>query len=285
MKGKRDFTKTEFESIQQLLSEKLRSSPSKQKGIRAKIRKMRFHIRDFGFSPDAFGPNHLNELRERGAIRIIGSSDPVNSPQNVPTKLEQNQKNVAVRSAPKSISPTTASNLRPYLRTGLDILFVALNPPVQSNTRGHYFSGDGSRFFKLLALSGLTTTEAPKPAADEIVFGGNEINHRKSEFGVVDLVEDLVETNSGAVQSKPEHVTLLLNRIKEYHPRFVCVIHSKVRTALNESPDISPKLIYGNCGSVLAGSDSVFFLNYFPNGNAIPDEPKLAIFRELRDCL
>jgi len=36
--------------------------------------------------------------------------------------------------------------LQPFLRPGLDVLFLALNPPVQSNTNGHYFSGDQSRF-------------------------------------------------------------------------------------------------------------------------------------------
>ncbi len=32
-------------------------------------------------------------------------------------------------------------------------------------------------------------------------------------------------------------------------------------------------------------SDAVVILNYFPNGNAIPDAPKLRIFGELRDRL
>lgn len=43
--------------------------------------------------------------------------------------------------------------LQPFLRPGLDVLFLALNPPVQSNTNGHYFSGDQSRFYDLLFKS------------------------------------------------------------------------------------------------------------------------------------
>ena len=42
------------------------------------------------------------------------------------------------------------SRLRPYCRDGLAVLFVALNPPIQSHTNGPWFSGKSSRFFHLL---------------------------------------------------------------------------------------------------------------------------------------
>lgn len=41
-----------------------------------------------------------------------------------------------------------------FLRDNLDILFIALNPPMQSNNNGHYFSGKQSSFFNQLYLSG-----------------------------------------------------------------------------------------------------------------------------------
>lgn len=47
-----------------------------------------------------------------------------------------------------------AVKLRPFLRSRLDVLFVALNPPEQSNANGHYFSGSSSRFFDLLTGAG-----------------------------------------------------------------------------------------------------------------------------------
>lgn len=65
-----------------------------------------------------------------------------------------------------------------YLKENLDILFVALNPPVQSNTNGHYFSGKQSIFFKQLYLSGLITKEIDKAIADELVFEGNKYNYK-----------------------------------------------------------------------------------------------------------
>jgi len=79
----------------------------------------------------------------------------------------------------------------------LDVLFLALNPPVQSNANGHYFSGQTSRFYHLLFLSGLITEALPKACADDVVFGTTSVNYNQSAFGVADLVNDLVETDSG----------------------------------------------------------------------------------------
>jgi G:T/U-mismatch repair DNA glycosylase len=179
----------------------------------------------------------------------------------------------------------TEINLQPFLRPRLDILFVALNPPTQSNDNGHYFSGSGSRFFHLLHLSGLITEELPKGTADEIVFGSTTVNYKNCAFGVVDLVDDLVQTNSGKVQPTRRHVDLLLTRIREIRPRFTCVIHSTVRDALNKHPELMDRLDYRICGQLLRGNDSVFVLNYLPNGNNISDEKKLTIFRALRGAL
>jgi G:T/U-mismatch repair DNA glycosylase len=184
-----------------------------------------------------------------------------------------------------TLARMTGINLRPFLRPQLDILFVPLNPPSQSNDNGHYFSGSGSRFFHLLYLSRLITEELPKATADQIVFGSTSVNYKQCAFGVVDLVDDLVETDSGKVRPMPRHVDLLFTRIRKFNPRFVCVIHSKVRDVLNKNPGSMNRLDYGICGPLLRGSESVFVLNYFPNGNNVSDEKKLTIFRALRSEL
>lgn len=176
-------------------------------------------------------------------------------------------------------------NLKPFLRAGLDVLFIALNPPQQSNANAHYFSGRSSRFFKLLYLSGLITREIPHATADVTVFGGNQINYHGCAFGVMDLVGDHVETSSSLVRHSRSHVEALLDTLMALRPRFACVIHSKVCTALNQSGRLMQPLKYGWCGSILAGSQTGFVLNYFPNGNSIPDEPKLKIFADLRSRL
>ena len=179
----------------------------------------------------------------------------------------------------------TESRLKPFLRYPLDVLFVALNPPQQSNSNGHYFSGKGSRFFKLLAESELITREIPRTRADEIVFGTTEVNYAGSSYGVVDLVNDLVETSSARVRVTPSHIKSLISRIVEVRPRFACVIHSKVRDGLRQYGALHRPLDYGWCGPVLSECSTEFVLNYFPNGNSIPDETKLHIFRLLRDRL
>lgn len=179
----------------------------------------------------------------------------------------------------------TKFSLRPFLRRRLDVLFVALNPPTQSNDHGHYFSGRGSRFFHILYLSGLITVDLPKAAADKTVFDSTSINYKGCAFGVVDLVDDLIQTNSGKVRPTIQQVDLLCARIREFRPRFVCVIHSKVRNALNKNPEFVDPLDYGICGPLLRHSESVFVLNYFPNGNSVSDKKKLRMFRALRDEL
>jgi len=180
---------------------------------------------------------------------------------------------------------TVDVRLKPYLRPGLDVLFVGLNPPRQSNANGHYYSGSASRFFKLLYLSGLITRAIPRAEADETVFGTEAINYRNCAYGVVDLVDNLVETNGSLVRHTPSHVSTLVERILAVKPRFVCVIQSKVRDALNESGRFLRSLHYGYCGQILPGSAAHFVLNYFPNGNSIGDGPKLQIFAELRNRL
>jgi hypothetical protein len=162
----------------------------------------------------------------------------------------------------------TGTQLEPFLPRPLDVLFIALNPPQQSHSNGHYFLGEGSRFFKLLAASGLITREIPQALADDVVFGGTEINYAKSSFGVIDLVDDLVETNSARVQVTPRHVHRLKEQILDIQPRFACVIHSKVRDGLNRHGGLSRRLKYGWCGAILPDCDTEFLLNYFPNGNS-----------------
>jgi len=182
-------------------------------------------------------------------------------------------------------NPTNRARLRPFVRSGLDILFLALNPPVQSNARGHYFSGDQSRFYDLLLRSGLVLDAVSKSRADEVVFGTTSVNYNQSAFGVIDLVGDLVETYSGKVRTSRSHVDQVITNIQQFAPRFVCVIHSRVRDALNQHAGFARDLNYGMCGRILPNCDTQFVLNYFPNGNAVPDTAKLKIFRALRKAL
>jgi len=175
------------------------------------------------------------------------------------------------------------ARLNPYLHPDLDVLFIALNPPDQSNSNGHWFSGRQSRFFELLVRSGLITQRIDRACADVTVFGTNKINCNGASFGVVDLVS-VVETNSGRVKVKKENVAKLVSQIRSRSPRFACVIHSKVMRSLNRHGGFDRPLKYGRW-SVLEHCNTEFIVNYFPNGNSIGDETKIRIFRQLRDRL
>jgi hypothetical protein len=170
-----------------------------------------------------------------------------------------------------------------YLRNNIDLLFIALNPPRQSNSNGHYFSGKSSLFFKQLFESGLITTNIDKSKADEIVFGANKYNYKNLQFGVVDLVPHIVETNSNSITVTKENVSLLLDRIRMYKPNNICIIHSKVRVEIEK--EIGKKISYGANGKLIDNCETVFYCNYFPNGNNIPAEEKLRIYRLIKDEL
>ena len=49
------------------------------------------------------------------------------------------------------------SPLRDYLKPGLRVLFVGINPGLRSAQLGHHFAGHSNRFWKLLYESGLVT--------------------------------------------------------------------------------------------------------------------------------
>mgnify|MGYP001061491924 CR=1 FL=1 len=71
MKGKREFTDDEANKIRNLIKQKLLASTNEQKGIRNKIRDLKFYFSDFsdkkGYTVDDF-----NQLIKSGQIRIIG---------------------------------------------------------------------------------------------------------------------------------------------------------------------------------------------------------------------
>jgi len=176
-------------------------------------------------------------------------------------------------------------NLKPFIREKLDVLFIALNPPKQSNSNGHYFSGKTSRFFYLLHNSGLITQAVDKSIADDEIFGNNTLNFKNSNFGVIDIVPNIVETKSSKVKVTIEHIDSLVEIIKKYKPKIVCIIHSKVLKAINRSKETVNKLTFESNSKLLKDCETLFFFNYFPNGNNKPDSIKLKKFREIKELL
>lgn len=170
-----------------------------------------------------------------------------------------------------------------YLKENLDILFIALNPSVQSNNNTHYFSGKQSLFFKQMYQSGLVTENLDRLTADELVFGGNEYNYKGKNYGVIDLLPRIEETNSNKVKVKVSDVELMINRIKKYKPKNVCIIHSIVMRNFKKVTGVD--LVIGYNGKVIEGLDTEFYYNYFPNGNNKTTESKVEIYKEIKSKL
>jgi hypothetical protein len=66
LKGKKVFTKQEVEEITGLIEQKLKADSSKQKGIRAKIRRLKFFASDFGLGGGYTVRDFL------GAVTVVG---------------------------------------------------------------------------------------------------------------------------------------------------------------------------------------------------------------------
>ena len=71
MKGKNVFTRSEIEYLKELIKERCTADSSKQKGIRAKMRKVGFYGKDdFGITDMTI--EKFEELINSGAIKVIG---------------------------------------------------------------------------------------------------------------------------------------------------------------------------------------------------------------------
>ena len=81
------------------------------------------------------------------------------------------------------------SPLPDYLAPGLDIIFVGINPGVQSARAGHYYANPRNPFWRLLHRAGLTPREL-RPDEDYLLpsfgYGLTDIVKRPSP-GVADL--------------------------------------------------------------------------------------------------
>jgi hypothetical protein len=74
MKGKNIFTTSEVNKIKKLIAEKVEATPSKQKGIRNKIRELGFYYSDFSSQKDGYTVEDFNGLIRSGKIKEIGDT-------------------------------------------------------------------------------------------------------------------------------------------------------------------------------------------------------------------
>lgn len=139
-------------------------------------------------------------------------------------------------------------NLTEILHPQMDILFVALNPPVGSNDNGHYFSNNLS-FWNLLYQSGLITKRVKsKLTGDDEVFRSNSLNYKNAVYGITDLVHDMIETNSNKVKVDNQRISRIMEILDKNEVKLMCIMHSKVAKAFQKAGIIVRSDEYGLVG-------------------------------------
>lgn len=114
-------------------------------------------------------------------------------------------------------SRDTVSAVNPlpdYLRAGLDLVFVGINPGTKSAATGHHYAGPGNHFWPLLFESGLVSEPLTFEQDARILewnIGLTNMVSRPSP-SITDL--SLSEMRAGAVT--------LREKLDKYRPRFVC---------------------------------------------------------------
>ena len=103
-----------------------------------------------------------------------------------------------------------------YLRPGLDIVFVGINPGLSSVRAGHYFASPRNRFWPALNASGLLGEDLT-PQTDERVL--------QHGIGLTDLVKRPTPGASSLTASDfRESVQPFRDKIEKFRPAFVCFL-------------------------------------------------------------
>lgn len=89
MKSKQSFTRAEAEEIVNLINEKLKATPTKQKGIRDKIRKIGFYASDYGFR-DGYTAEQFLQV-----ANIVGGKSPDKPVSEIKAPIVQQERTIA----------------------------------------------------------------------------------------------------------------------------------------------------------------------------------------------
>ena len=125
---------------------------------------------------------------------------------------------------PKPAANWAHLRLEDRIEPGLDVLFVGINPGVQSALTGHHFAGFSNRFWKLLFDSGLV--EDPISYRDDDRFP-------EFGYGVTNLV---ARPSPGIGDLKPDEYLqgwkVLDGKIRRFRPRIVAFVGVTLYRAL-----------------------------------------------------
>ena len=101
-----------------------------------------------------------------------------------------------------------------YLKPGLDIVFVGLNPSVISVQAGHYFANPRNRFWSAFNKSGLLDEEV-----------GPELDHTLPQYGIglTDVVKRPTSQGSGLTAADyRQWAPVLKGKLEQFRPLVAC---------------------------------------------------------------
>jgi mismatch-specific thymine-DNA glycosylase len=168
---------------------------------------------------------------------------------------------------------TMQQDVPDYLRLGLKLVIVGINPGRRSGATGHHYAYPGNHFWPLLYLSGLLPeplTYLEDNRAMEFDIGLTNLCHRTTrEAGELTPAE----LARGAVELREK---LLL-----YQPRVACFNGMGIYEAFSGQRKVRPGIQQEQIGDTLA------FVVPSSSGRtaAYPQQVKLAYFRQLKQIL
>jgi TDG/mug DNA glycosylase family protein len=172
----------------------------------------------------------------------------------------------------KKTSPWQGETLPDYLREGLDVVFVGLNPGLYSAQVGHYFAYKQNRFWSALSASGLVP-EPVGPEDDARLMGWG--------IGLTDIVKrptrGIHELTRGEFRRGAK---VLQEKIVHYQPRIVCFVGlTGYRVCCGN--DGSPGLQAGRFG----GGQVFVIPSTSPRNAHYPLKTIVAALHDLKECL
>ena len=249
MDRKKSFTKTQVEQIKKLIAEKLRATPVKQKGIRAKIRKVGFHYFDFSTAKDGYTVADFEALIRSGAIQVIGDN---NQSTISPTVSKTVSKATSKLSDKTTASPHHKKSFAPIVSDYTEILILGTMPGDRSLKVGEYYAHSGNRFWKIIAS--ITNDEVPTTYEDK----QNLLSRHK--IGLWDVAQAV--TRDGSLDSNiSSTVPIDLDKfLKEHNKiRVIGLNGGKAVDLFDKFFDRQPNIVYHNLSSTSGANTGITF--------------------------
>ncbi|KAI1264865.1 DNA glycosylase [Xylariaceae sp. FL1019] len=172
--------------------------------------------------PSSPAPSTTGAQKRKAQDEALTSASATTSISDSPSPNKKRRTRESSSYAP----PSTYAHLSPLkdiIEPNLIILFVGLNPGVQTARQGHAYSHPTNHFWRLLHSSGLTPTSVPcRPDEDRTLparfsLGNTNIVARPSRNGA-ELSK--TEMDAGVVE--------LEEKIRKYRPEVVCVVGKSI---------------------------------------------------------